>query len=83
MTKKRWLYAAALICGLLVFTMSSCSNSEGQMEEQASVAASVNHRLTAEQATKNALAFIEQYGATSRAGQNLPNVAEVKAFQCR
>lgn len=50
------------------------------MEEQASVAASVNHRLTAEQATKNALAFIEQYGATSRAGQNLPNVAEVKAF---
>jgi hypothetical protein len=80
MTKKRWLYAAALICGLLVFTMSSCSNSEGQMEEQASVAASVNHRLTAEQATKNALAFIEQYGATSRAGQKLPNVAEVKAF---
>jgi hypothetical protein len=30
MTKNRWLYAAALICGLLVFTMSSCSNSEEQ-----------------------------------------------------
>ena len=75
----QWVNAATMICGIVI-TMNSCSDDKEQVYESVSVDISKSHRLSAEQATQNALDFVGQYGATTRTENGSLKVAEVKAF---
>lgn len=73
------VYAATILCSLFI-TMNSCSVNDEQVYEPVSEVKLVNHRLTAEQATQNALDFVNQFVSSTRAEHKNLSVAEVKAF---
>ncbi|MBE6263685.1 MAG: hypothetical protein E7104_07005 [Prevotella sp.] len=58
--------------------MTACSNEE-QLNDSVSICNTVTHRITAEQASQNALEFVNNIKGTSRSNTNSLEVEEVKA----
>lgn len=75
----RCLCASTIFCGIIII-MNSCSDIEEQVNVLVPVTSTINHRLTAEQATQNALNFIGQYTNKTRTEQRILKVEGVKAF---
>lgn len=74
-----WVLAAIFICSSAV-TMVSCSKYEEQVTDIVSSLSTKNHRITAEQATQNALNFVGRLGGATRSNGMPLSVAEVKAI---
>ena len=62
------VYAATIICGI-ASVMNSCSTYEDPVEVLDSAVKFDKHRITADQAKKNALNFIEQFRTKARGSQ--------------